>query len=166
MVSTELQNSIERRSTSLPGRSALSRLSFGVKLTLVLCALSFVAIHVSKTNDLRNVARGIRVGDDVLEVDARLGGSTHGYVYGWPSPGAPPTHQGAMYGGSLDNLHEEFDSLIGRVFGGQPSWYTNAMSQHYGDWPVVVEYDDDRRVTVVYVDGTKITSSTSQRTKP
>ena len=111
------------------------------------------------------MARGIRVGDDVLEVDARLGASQHGYEYGWPSFGAPPTHQGAMYGGSLDNLHADFDSLIGRVFGGQPSWYGNAISQHDGDWPVIVEYDDDWCVTVVYVDGTKITSSTSQRKK-
>ena len=165
MVSTSPQNTIERHDIPVPGRSVFRRLLFGVQLTLVLCALLFgtiVTIHVSKTNDLRNLAHEIRVGDDVLEVDMRLGGSTHGYEYGWPTFGAPPTHQGAMYGGSIDNLHEEFDLLIGRIFGGQPSWYTNALSKQFRAWPVVVEYDSKKRVTVVYVDGTQLTSPASQ----
>lgn len=43
--------------------------------------------------------------------------------------GTTPMQQGSMYGGSFDNLHQDFDLLISRVFGGEPSWYRNVIAQ-------------------------------------
>lgn len=164
IMSIDRQNGNERHGVATPDRNTLSRLWIGVILALVLCILllaATAAMHGSETNDLRNVARGIRAGDDILEVDVRLGGSTYGFECS-----RPPTHHGAVYGGRIDNLHHHFDSLIGRVFGGRPSWYTNTCSKHFRDWPVLVTYDDDRRVTAVYIDGTPAISSANHRTKP
>ena len=143
----------------------------GVRLPLVafLATVSFLLIvgaiswrQSSKAASLRRIAREIQLGENILDVDTRLGKSTNGYASGWPSPGAPPTEFGAMYGGVVNDFRQQFDSLVYRVFRGSPRWYP---SQPFSSWPVLVQYDGDKRVTAVYIDCVKITSSMRQRTE-
>lgn len=116
-------------------------------------------VQSSKAASLRRIASEIQLGEIILDVDTRLGKSTYGYG---PPAGAPQTKFGAMYGGTVNDFREQFDSLVRRVFRGSPRWYS---SQPFRSWPVLVEYDGDKRVTAVFVDGVEITSSMRQRTK-
>lgn len=164
-MTSESPSSIDPVPEPSPPRSVLRYVATGVRVTLgvVVLSLSVLAtVHFFGTGDLRDVAREIQVGDDVLQGDVRLGGASIGYEYGWPSPGAPPTVRGACYGGPLDDLHKGIDSLVWRAWGGQPMWYTNSLEKHHRAWPVVLEYDADKRVTIVYVDGVNVTTSATR----
>ena len=70
-----------------PGEKTPRRVSIYLTASFAFCVvvlLMTIAHHIIRSNDLRQIAAGIQVGEDVLEVDARLGGSQHGYEYGWP----------------------------------------------------------------------------------
>jgi len=104
-----------------------------------------------RANNLRELARSIRIGDRIDDMDILLGGSTYGYEW-WASNGASVKETGAMYGGSLNTVHEKLDGLVSRTsFGTQ--WYNTALSQHPKDWPVLIKYNTDRLVTAVFIDG-------------
>ena len=127
------------------------------------CAMMSLALLIgiviwqqrSQLATLRRIAREIQPGENIREVDIRLGKSKFGYSYP-AGPGLPDVF-GAMYGGAMNDYRENLEHLFRQAFGGFPSWY---RTQHEISWPVVVQYDDtNKRVTAVFVDGVKITSA-------
>ncbi len=132
---------------------------------LTLLVIAIVGFQSSETHNLRKEARKIQLGDEMTKVDAHLGGSIYGYESGWPTAGAPPTEFGAMYGGSMDTLPRKLRPIVRRTFRGVPSWYDRFFVQPPRAWPVLVQYNSDRLVTAVFVDGIEITQATSQRPK-
>gem|GEM_PF-2645370 len=136
-----------------------------VPLIAVLVLVSFSLIvgavcrrHCSKVAGLRRIAREIQPGENIVAVDTRLGKSQLGSEYGWQYPGGPPTKFEAMYGGTVDDLRGDFDSLVLRAFRGYPRWYRPQDRPLLSkSWPVLVLYDGDKRVTAVYIDGVEVT---------
>lgn len=160
MVNTVTQLSTKQLEIPQPPGDSKRYLRFGLKWPLILFGTIFfalVAIQLYETGSLRNKARKIRIGDNIFQVDERLGGSRYSYESGWPGPGAPPAVRCTLYGGPFDNLHESFDSVVSRAFGGHPSWYTNTLSKQMSAWPLRIRYDGSDRVTAVYIDGRKMT---------
>jgi len=69
-----------------------------------------------------------------------------------------------MYGGTVDDIRGDLDSLVVRVFRGFPRWYRPQQRPLLSSsWPVLVQYDGDMRVTAVFIDGVEITPAVSQR---
>ena len=130
---------------------------------VVACAVMSLALLIgiviwqerSQLATLRRIGREIQPGENILEVDIRLGKSKFGYSY--PAGLGLPDVFGAMYGGAMNDYRENVECSFRQAFGGFPSWY---RPQHEISWPVVVQYDDtNKRVAAVFVDGVKITSA-------
>lgn len=147
----------------------LNSLQLAARLPLVafLAVASFLVIvgivcwqQDSKVAQLKRIAGEIQPGENIFDVDVRLGKSTLCYESGWPYAGAPPTEFGALYGGPVNNLRQQVDSLVLQSFRGSPRWYA---PQSFRSWPVLVQYDGDKRVTAVFVDGVETASSKRQQ---
>lgn len=124
----------------------VARLPLVALLAVVSFSLIVGAVSLRQRStgaSLRRIAREIQPGDNLLDVDTRLGKATYGYESGWPYPGGPPTEFGVIYGGAVNDFHQELDSLVSHVFRGSPRWY---FPQHFRSWPVLVQYDADKRV--------------------
>lgn len=149
-LTRSIQLDVPQHGTRLPLVAFLAVVSFSLIVS------TMVWRQCSKAESLRRIAREIQLGENVFQVDIRLGKSTYGYESGWPYPGAPPTEFGAMYGGAVNDFRKELDYLVSRVVRGSPRW---CFPQHFKSWPVLVQYDGDKRVTAVFIDGVEITST-------
>ena len=132
----------------------------GILGAMALMVATVVGVQWTKTSALRDSARLIQLGDERAKVDALLGRSYYGYETGWPSPGAPATVIGDLYGGPLNSMHMEMDSIAARSLRGIPQWYNRFFSSNVKAWPVVVEYNSQGLVTAVSVDGLPIRRAT------
>jgi hypothetical protein len=147
--------------TTFDAPQRVARLPLVAVLVLISFSLIVGALgwrHCSKAAGLRRIAREIQPGESIVAADTRLGKSQLAAEYGWQYPGGPPTKFEAMYGGTMDDLRGDLDSLVLRVFRGYPRWYRPQNRPLLSrSWPVLVLYDGDKCVTAVIIDGVEIT---------
>lgn len=110
-------------------------------------------IQIKDLRQLKDAARRIQIGDSPKEVHSLLGEPKLGYEGGWPSPGAPPTEYGEMYGGRLDYLRDDLESSVPRNLKEiSPYWFSRSLRS----WPVRIQYNGSKRVNAVYIDCIKV----------
>ena len=143
----------------------LSLLMRGSVILLVLGVVVAVGLQFATTNELRSAARRIHLGDDRATVHSLLGIPHLGYGPPMRSAVTFPIVTGEMYGGPLNSMHHRLDSFVRRSFRPDASsLYIRRFSQHFREWPVLVEYTPDGHVTGMYEDGVQLLCGNPQRT--
>lgn len=120
---------------------------------IVVSVLVVACVEFKELRQLKNSASRIQLGDSPRDVHLILGEPKLGYESGWPSPGAPATEYGELYGGRIDYLREDLESFVrGKLAGAFPY----ALSRSIRSWPVRIQYNGSKRVSAVYVDCIKV----------
>ena len=151
-----------RRSTieqaTIPESSPRHRNWF--RITVLTCLVAIVVsvfvvagIQIKQVRHLKAAARRVKLGDAPRDVYSILGEPKLGYEAGWPSPGAPPTEYGELYGGRLDYLRDDLASFANAKLAGVTSY---SFSRSIRSWPVLVQYNSSKRVSAVYIDCIKV----------
>ena len=120
---------------------------------IVVTVFVVAGIQIKELRQLKAAAGKIQVGDSPREVYSILGEAKLAYECGWPSPGAPPTEYGELYGGRLDYLREDLESFANRKLEGVSPY---SFSRSIRSWPVQIKYNGSKRVSAVYIDCIKV----------
>ena len=122
------------------------------------CALItvLVAFHFFEINQLQNVKSNISVGDNRAKVESLLGKAHIAYSSGYLNGDyATPTTFSSCYGGALNRVRQQFDSLLVALLYWPESTrvladrYVQYAAQSPNNWPAVITYDENDNVIFI-----------------